>query len=96
MERAFFQAADWPLKDKEGEAEREVVGLREGTWNLTPRAWHIVTAGARGCGWVTGSRALNAKPETAGRQTNYSNLQVSPTSVHPASPHPMPFPGNEG
>lgn len=29
-ERAFVQAADWPLKDKEGEAERKVVGLGEG------------------------------------------------------------------
>lgn len=47
-ETAFVQAADWPLKDKEGEAKREVVGLGEGTWSLTPRAWHIVTVGARG------------------------------------------------
>ena len=39
MEKAIVQAADWPLKDKEGEAEREVMGPGEGTWSLTPKAW---------------------------------------------------------
>ena len=48
MEKASVQEADWPLKDKEGEAEREVMGLGEGTWSLTLKAWHIVTVGARG------------------------------------------------